>query len=356
MTIAQLSDIVEALSPYERASFDRIYSYSLADAHLRAPATMAPWIQRTFGHVDKVETQQIVRVSNKVTGEGTLFNALRARLPIRSALETNSDFVSELEDDIWKNPLTSTPEDLFGRLSNHAGITAANIAKYDAAHSIIIFSKPHPLAFTLESIVAQTQLAQEWIAAAHREDEDAIYPYVMWNCLWRAGGSIVHGHTQVSLARGRHYSRIERLRQDAARYKAAQHRSYFDDLRMTHIALGLGKESNGVFTGAHLTPLKEKECLLIADELNANLASAMYAVLATFRDSLGVQSFNMGALIPPIAPTNESWDGFPVVIRIVDRGNLGTRTSDIGGMEMFAESVVAADPFLVSEALVEVNA
>ena len=356
MAIVQLPEIVEALDPGDHACFSRIYSYSLAEARLHAPAPMVPWIKQTFGDLDAVETQRIVRVSNKVTGEGTLFNELRARRPVRSALQADSDFGSHLQDDTWEDPLTSTPEDMFGRLSNQAGITAANVAKYDAVHSIIVFTEPSPLAFTRESVVAQTLLAREWFATAHRDDPAALYPYLMWNCLWRAGGSIVHGHTQVSLARGRHYAKIERLRQDAARYQADEGRSYFADLRRVHTALGLGRESNGIFTGAHLTPIKEKECLLIADKLDDDLASAMYSVLATFRDSLGVQSFNVGVLMPPIGPTGESWDGFPVVVRIVDRGNLGTRTSDIGGMEMFAESVVAADPFSVSEALPEADA
>jgi hypothetical protein len=58
-------------------------------------------------------------------------------------------------------------------------------------------------------------------------------------------------------------------------------------------------------------------------------------------------------MLPPLASTPESWAGFPVVVRIVDRGSLETRTSDIGGMEMFAESVVAADPYAVREALMQ---
>lgn len=353
MTIVQLPEIVEALDRADRGCFDRIYSYSLADARLRAPAPMVPWIERTFGALDAVETQRIVRVSNKVTGEGTLFNELRARRPVRSAQEANADFHSYLEEDAWEDPLTSTPEDVFGRLSNEYGLTAANVAKYDAVHSIVVFTEPDPLAFTRESVVAQARLAREWIATAHRDDPAAIYPYLMWNCLWRAGGSIVHGHTQISLARGRHYAKIERLRQDAARYQASEQRSYFDDFRQVHTALGLAKEFDGVFMGAHLTPIKEKECLLIAEEMDDKLASAMYSVLATFRDVLGVRSFNVGVLMPPIAPSSESWERFPVVVRIVDRGDLTTRVSDIGGMEMFAEGVVAADPFSVSRALLE---
>ena len=46
--------------------------------------------------------------------------------------------------------------------------------------------------------------------------------------------------------------------------------------------------------------------------------------LAVFRDALGVQSFNAGAQLPPLSETPEDWRGFPCVIRIVDRGPLGT--------------------------------
>ena len=58
-----------------------------------------------------------------------------------------------------------------------------------------------------------------------------------------------------------------------------------------------------------------------------------------------------GALLPPLGETPQDWQGFPCVIRIVDRGPLGMRTSDIGAMELFAEPVVASDPFGVAEAL-----
>jgi len=257
-----------------------------------------------------------------------------------------------LQDDPWANPIDATPEDIFGRLSNEHGVTAGNVAKYDAVHSIIVFSEPDPLAFTRESTVAHLALAHEWLRAAHQDDVAARYPYVMWNCLWRAGGSIVHGHTQVSLARGRHYAKIERLRADALRYRETNGVSYFDDLVSIHASLGLAHQIGGVRVLANLTPLKEKECILIADTADDVLGAALFDVLRVFRDSLGVRSFNVGMLLPPIAETKESWDGFPVVVRVVDRGSLETRTSDIGGMEMFAESVVAADPFSVHQALV----
>jgi hypothetical protein len=204
-------------------------------------------------------------------------------------------------------------------------------------------------------VVGQFALAGEWLRAVHQEDPEARYPYIMWNCLWRAGGSIVHGHAQMSLARDRHYAKIERLRSDAERYRATHGSSYFDDFIGVHEALGLAHRDGGVSVLAHLTPLKEKECVVVGDALDAAFASAVYGVLASFRDALGVRSFNVGVLMPPLAGSTESWAGFPVVARIVDRGSLDTRTSDFGGMEVFAESVVAADPFAVHQALVEVS-
>ena len=44
-------------------------------------------------------------------------------------------------------------------------------------------------------------------------------------------------------------------------------------------------------------------------------------------------------------------EGFPVIVRIVDRGNLASMHSDIASMELYAASVVASDPFELSRSL-----
>ena len=349
--ITDLPALVARLGADDAARFARIYHVSTAEARLRVPESMAPWVERTFGPLPSVERQRIVRVSNVVSGEGTLFNGLRARRPVRAALRVDDSLAVELADDAWANPLEQTPEDLFGRISSEHGTTAANVAKYDSAHGIIIFTLPDPLAFTQASIAGHFALTRGWIAAAHANDPEAVYPYVLWNCLWRAGGSIVHGHMQAQLARARHYAKIERLRHDAEAYRTAHGAGYFEDLLAVHRSLGLAWEVDGVAGLAHLTPAKEKEVLLLGDGLDDALAAALYETLRAFRDVLGVRSFNVGVLLPPVAPVAESWAGFPTLARIVDRGDLGTRTSDIGGMEMFAEAVVASDPFAVHRAL-----
>ena len=104
---------------------------------------------------------------------------------------------------------------------------------------------------------------------------------------------------------------------------------------------------------ASLTPFKDKEVTLMAQELSLSLKERIFEVLACFRDKLGVTSFNLSLVTPPMAETEESWEGFPVIVRLVDRGDPCDHTSDVGGMEIYATSVVSSDPFQLTRELRE---
>ncbi len=43
--------------------------------------------------------------------------------------------------------------------------------------------------------------------------------------------------------------------------------------------------------------------------------------------------------------------GFPVMVRIVDRGDPTARTADFGAMELYAASIVSSDPLKLAVAL-----
>ena len=350
-SILDLPVMAESLPPRDAARFRRIYAVVCSEGRLRVPSTMAPWVERTFGSVAAVETQRIVRVINLVTGEASLFNELRALRPTRIEAHADDDIAEELQHDPWAQPTEATPEDLFGRLAGSAALTAANVAKYDAHHSLLIFNDPNPLRFDRESVRGHVELANRWFATVHETDPDAVYPFFLWNCLWRAGGSMVHGHAQVQLARERHYARVDALRRAADDYRTAHGADYFDDLFQTHAALGLAMQTGNARVMPSLTPVKEKEAVILAPRFDEELADVLFDTLAVFRDALGVRSFNVGAQLPPLRDDIDGWDGFPAVVRIVDRGNLGTRTSDIGSMELFAEPVVSSDPFALARAL-----
>ncbi len=129
----------------------------------------------------------------------------------------------------------------------------------------------------------------------------------MWNCLWKAGASIPHGHAQVSLTRGMHYAKIEALRRSAEIHRLAFERDYFEEWHAVHRDLGLATAHRGVRVLANLTPVKEKEIVLLGARLDAPLASAIYTALHSLIDRLGVTSFNLVIYLPPLVATGEDW-------------------------------------------------
>jgi galactose-1-phosphate uridylyltransferase len=225
------------------------------------------------------------------------------------------------------------------------------VAKVDGWHGVIVFDEHHPLRFTAEQVANYVDTAQEWARSAHRVDPEALYPFFMWNCLWRSGASILHGHAQMTVTRGMHYAKVEGWRQAALRYGAEHKTDYFSDLRAAHRALGLAVDHGTATVLPSLTPFKEKETHIFAPRLSDDLKWSLYLVLRTFIERLGVKSFNLALYQPPLGNTPETWDGFPFIVRILDRGDLSSTTSDVGSMELFAQSVVATDPFQVTHAL-----
>ena len=353
-SVVDLEDAIASLPSEARAAADRLFSISATTGRLDAPPEMHAWIAKLFGSVDAVREQRIVRVSNTVTFEGALFNDLRAMRPmeVKGADEVRATIASSLNDP-FSRPETGTPADIFGRVEGQHGVTASNVAKYDGFHGVLVFKEHDPLApMDASAVRDHLSTARRWAERALESDGAGRYYFLLWNCLWRAGGSIVHGHMQMTATRGMHYPKIELLRRQALAYDALHKSDYFDDLWVVHDALGLGAELDGVRSIASLVPIKEREILILgrpgADE--SSLAPAIARAVATYRRA-GVVSYNMALYVPPLSPDGEDWRRFPPLARLVDRGDPANKTSDIGAMELYAASVVAADPSRLAEAL-----
>jgi hypothetical protein len=359
-SIGRLAALVEALPAGARARFEQIFDLVVAEGQVVPPVAMHDWIAGHFGSVEAVRQQRVIRVTNKVTHEGALFNEIRARRPQQAPAGGDADLeklLAERAGGDFCHPEEHTPADVFGRIRGRFSTTAANVAKGDGWHGVIIFDEHHPLRFNQAQVFDYVDTAQAWLRAAHEADPEARYPFFIWNCLWRSGASILHGHAQVTLTRGGHYAKVEALRQAAGRYRQRHGSDYFADLAAVHRALGLAldhgsaPDHGSAIVLPSLTPFKEMETHVIAPRLDDDLKSALYLVLRTFIDRLGVQSFNLALYQPPLAETPEDWSGFPYLLRIISRGDLSSKNSDIGAMEIFAQSVVATDPFHVAGAL-----
>ncbi len=351
--IADLEDLIGRLPAEACAAARRLYQVTTTVGRLDPPAEMTGWIEKIFGSVASVREQRIVRVTDLVTLEGALFNELRARRPmdVKGQDEVRRTIDSSRGDPFCQ-PETGTPADPFGRVRGEHGVTASNIAKYDGHHGVLVFNEHDPLApVTEDAIRDHLATARGWATQALEEDPGARYYFLMWNSLWRAGGSIVHGHMQMTTTRGMPYPKIEALRRAAIAYSESGH-DYFEDRWTVHRDLGLGVEAGRARVFASLTPIKEREIVVLGrpGEDESTLAGGIARALSAHR-TLGVVAHNMAMYLPPLAPDGEDWRRFPPIARLVDRGDPGNKTSDIGAMELYAASVISSDPFRVADAL-----
>lgn len=339
-------ELIDALPAEIKTIFSRIFEISTKRGKFILPETMREWAEERMG---KCEEQMIVRVTNKVTFEGTLFNDLRSRRPIDVKVgEELEKIIEDTKGGPFCNPDTMTPSDVFGRVRGKHCVTASNIAKYDYLHAVLIFKDHNPFIDDEGKIADYLDTAMKWIVKANEYDNKAIYPFFMWNCLWRAAASIVHGHAQILVA-DMPYSRAEFIRNASEAYFNRYGGYYFEDLFDVHKSLGLAMGWNGVKLMCNLTPVKEKEVVIISGELEKLPYWISRTLNCYYR--LGVRSFTLAMFMPPIRDV-DGWEEFPYIVRIVDRGDPMSRTTDIGAMELYAgHSVVSSDPFKIMEEL-----
>lgn len=378
--IEHIHERVAALPANLQSSFSDIFYVNVSAGRAIPPPEMEPWVVRQFGAVTAVREQTIVNVTNRLTLESALFNPLRARRPSQGATDEaalEERIARELaEHDIFRDPERDTTADVFGRVRGRYCVSASNVAKYEGWHGLVIFDQPHPLRFGPDQVADYLDTALRWIALAHAHDPAAIYPTITWNCLPKSGATIMHGHLQVALAHGMPYARVELWRRAAASYHSTTGRDYFADLLALHGALGLTIPRGASVHGfAHLTPLRNREIVFLADRrvrewesnevgersfahspshlpaysstVTGGLAAAIARVLRELIDRQGMRAFNLAIALPPLGPAAEEWD-MPIVARVGDRGNPLSERSDVGAMELFAAGCITADPFEVA--------
>jgi len=372
LSIMDLAERVDALPAQEHKRFHELFRVSAAYGKMRFSPSAKDKLVQCFRDgaetpeetLAKLANQKIVRTYNTATREGALFNALRARRPgmkSEQLAEARHKLDAWIEESRLKNgcdfctPESRTPEDPFGRIYGKHSITASNIAKYDKWSSIVFFNKHHPLDFTTAELSDYVNTGFRWFTQANHVDPWAVHPYFMWNCLSKAAASQQHGHAQVLLASDMPYEKINRLYTAAQAYARQRDRDYFADLYETHASVGLALQHGDAQVIVNLTPVKEKETLIIAPAKTLedhagrkHLKEALAMTARGFIDDMGVHSFNIALAIPPL---NERCPSLPYVARMVDRGSIFNPVTDIGGMELYGESVVASDPYRVMDKL-----
>ena len=373
-SILNLEKIVDCMRTTDATSYDilkQIYSFNAGTGTQIIPDSFKTKILGYFGHLDstgkiieseeeiiaRIEHQKIIKISNLWTGEGALFSSLRAERPgIRGMdlLKENNylkQLIAESEKECdFCHPEKYTPEDIFGRIRGKYSITAANIAKYDIWSSLLIFNNHNPLKFSLGEFSDYINTGFAWFKVVNNHDSQFRFPFFIWNCLSRAGASQIHGHCQILIG-NEPYAKVETLRKTYQQYKIEKDgKDYFKDLYAVHSSLGLAGSQGDVHFFVSITPIKEKEVVIISPEnpsKSIDTKKTIFRILRCFIDIMGVYSFNLSISCPPI----DNEDEFPYIIKIVDRGHLLNSTADMGGMELYGSSVVADDPYKIVDVL-----
>jgi hypothetical protein len=341
---------IAGLEREARARAERLLDVRVVTGRTSPPHELEGWLAQQFGSADAVREQRVVKVTNLATLEATLFAPLRARRPVDGARGRRSlaDEIAATEDDPFCSPETGTPAEPFGRVRGAHMVSGANAAMADEHHAVLVFDTHDPLAFDASLVADLFSTGREWADRARAADGEAANYMLIWNCLWRAGGSIIHGHAQALLGSGLHYAHLERFHRAAVAYRGAHDRDLVADLAELHRDLDLGVESSGVTTVAHLTPIKERELMVIGrpgmDERDPAFTDAVARALIAYRDRIGVASFNLALWQ---APLDGRWPEFGPMVRLVDRGDPFSRPSDIGAMELYGTPIVGSDPYEV---------
>jgi len=346
-TIVNLPERVAALPWAQRARFARIFRVDRTAADCLIPDAMRPWVESQFGSLGAVARQQVVRVTNLITFDGALYNPLRRWRP--QTLSAAGNFAQGVDFDRFADPLRHTPEDPFGRVRGRACITASNIARWDGLCAVLIFDQPDPLAFTQDALRDYLRTSLEWAQRAHQYDPEARYFIWIWNGGPKGGASIPHAHAQLALGRGMHYARVEWLRQAALAYREKWGCDYFDDLLAAHVDIGLSIQAGRLRGFFCLTANRPKDAWIYGQALDDDLADALYVVLSGLVRRTNMRAFNVAILMPPLFPAGDSedWRGFPVIVRLGDRGLPDAISADVGALDLYAHNTIAEDPFEV---------
>lgn len=358
-TLAQLPEIVDSLSGYDREIFTSIMKVYIQDAELRSDTMF----------LGDFRTQPVVKVHNLREHIVAKIGLARALKPQDSKkqestkdgpISTLDKELKEKEGDAFCSEMVEekTPLNVFGRVRGESSASGANLYAAGKFHGVLPFPSHDPrIPPTKYQFLDYLDIADRFYEAAHMADERAIYSSYGQNNLDRAGASMwFHGHAQLQQELDCHEGAIEQLLEISQIHRWKTGRDYFEDLFRAHQVVGLGMERNGVRVMPFLTPLKERHIRMVAYAFDEPQRDVLFRILHHYMDKeqgFGVQAFNFSIGYRPISYDGRDWGGFPAIIaEIIDRGDISKRNNDMGYSETLLRSpITTTDLYRVNEGI-----
>ncbi len=305
-----------------------------------------------------VEDQYFVAVRDLHVGNEAIFNPLRGRRSTQPIGLNPADLIDQERDAKgcrWCDPLGWSVQqsglwaDEFGEFLSVDGRVCArpNWAR-QAPISGMAFGDERMhnlLTLSQQDFAALFDAAECYIAKARESRPDARCFIIFLNGGHKSAGTVAHAHLQIVGRADRQFAYAETV---VARGPA----DYWDRMRTVHEELGLAVSHDRCVAWANLAPIKERDISAASPTIHEG-AIFMYGILQKLIRQ-GSSSFSLAAIPSPGYVSGDGSDERfskwpPVLWRLVDRGDMRVAHSDIGCMELFGSSVLAADPFLVAQ-------
>ncbi|MBI4059249.1 hypothetical protein HY404_03360 [Candidatus Microgenomates bacterium] len=357
LSISDLPEIVEQLSPEEKERFNIQYEARTTIGHLTFPEQMKAKLPQLLGpdvSLEEASNQLLTFIQDRFIKEEAVYNLLRSRRPRTTTTESlfKKAIVEKKDDCSFCDPENSTPVNGSARIRKGKVISSGNLTPFADYHELLIFNHD-PYEIEWETFSDIMDCAIEMINYQYLKDPTIKNFELIMNFGFKAGASIPHGHAQVLGFRGSmHRFIVEHYNAMANIYKSVYQQDFWEDKFKIHQSLGLGwNTGEDVWTLATLTPKKNRG-LTIFDNISnrfgvsTEFKNTFYQSLRFMFDEEAVEEFNFALLFPPFGRNDDYWKNSRNFVIFVDRGSSRTPTNDMGAMEAITGLVVVEqDPF-----------
>jgi len=349
-----MSDIVKILT-LDRCGviqtvFD-LYRIEVEGVPIKVPEQFAEKVSGWLGGdkelIDQSLNQKVIQITNRLSGETTHYNPLRAKRP-GSQAQQSRDYVDKIiaesqeSCDLCKAE-NFTAEETWGRVRTPSCITAANMFKVSGPNNGLVISKTHHiLELGHNELREMLNCAKQWYRKVNQQDRSLVFPMMVWDALPHAGASQIHPHMQIWL--GRHYEgQFGSMLRDSNAYLAEFGGNYWEDMADAHVGLGLGVVEGGAVAIVPLTSHKDHEVMIMAKDVNKDFIFLLSAVTEMYNEKLGVFCRSMGMSFPPIN-SRPAEATLPAILRVGSRGSCSSSVSDASSLDLYGVFSVNVDP------------
>ena len=343
----------EFFDMYRRGRFRIVNGFYRVRRLLAVPLDLSPAAENLAcrllrAPIEEIRNQELLETEHKALGAKSIFSILRANRAAAPEGPDPADWIDREREqngcDWCTGGVRGMMQDSFGVVRSPDGrfIGHANFSRQAPVNGIVTGDRDahNFLRLTAADSLLLWETAALYIARARSAVPDLRYIFCGWNGGFKSAMSLMHCHLNILGWTHRHCGYAEQI---AARCPP----QYWKRLQHVHDEIGLGFGCGDVAGFASLCPVKEREICFQSDDLISG-AVVLHRVLQVLF-AHGTNNFSVAAILAPsaVGAADRRFRDWPGVLwRVVDRGDMRARHSDIGAVEMLGGATVySADPW-----------